>query len=94
VASDLDELRAMAQEGNFQVEFFKNGNAESLRNSLRTLIASSEKRRTQAQHNFRAIQNARIEITCQRYLQAFNRALAKRKSVKRIPVSRIEIESA
>ncbi len=57
-------------------------------------MVSPEKRRAQAQHNFRAIQSARIEITCQRYLQAFNRALEKRKSVKRIPISRTEIESA
>jgi glycosyltransferase involved in cell wall biosynthesis len=94
VASDLSELRALVHEGNFQVEFFENGNAESLRNAIHTLIISAEKRRAQAQNNFKAIQNARIEVTCQRYLQAFNRALEKRKSVKRIPVSRIEIESA
>ncbi len=94
VASDLSELRAMVHEGNFQVEFFENGKAESLRNAIRTLMISAEKRRAQTQNNFKAIQSARIEITCQRYLQAFNRALEKRKSLKRIPVSRIEIESA
>ncbi len=38
VASDLGELRAMVHEGNFQVEFFENGNAESLREALRTLM--------------------------------------------------------
>jgi len=93
VASNLSELRALAHEGNFQVEFFENGNVESLRTAIRTLITSPEKRRAQAQNNFQAIQSARIEITCQRYLHAFNRALEKRKSVKRIPISRIEIES-
>ncbi len=94
VASNLGELRALAQEGNFQVEFFENGNAKELRNAISTLLASPEKRRAQTQNNFRAIQSARIEITCQRYLQAFNRALEKRKSVKRIPIARTEIESA
>lgn len=94
VASDLGELRALAQEGNFQVEFFENGNAEKLRNALSTLLASPEKRHAQTQNNFRAIQSVRIEITCQRYLQAFNRALEKRKSVKRIPVAMTKVESA
>jgi len=94
VASDLGELRALAREGNFQIEFFKNGNASSLQEAIRDLLASPEKRRAQAQHNFRAIQSARLEITCHRYLQAFNRALEKRKSIKRIPIPKIEIESA
>ena len=94
VASDLSELRALAQEGNFQVDFFENGNTEKLRNVISALLASPEKRRARTQNNFRAIQSARIEITCQRYLQAFNRALEKRKSVKRIPIARTEIESA
>ena len=92
VVSDLDELRAMVHEGSFQVEFFKSGNVKSLQNALRLLITSPEQRRIQTHNNFRAIQNARIEITSRRYLQAFNRALEKRKSVKRIPISRTEIE--
>ena len=94
VASDLREIRALAREGNFQVEFFENGNAEGLRNAISTLLASPEKRRAQIQNNFNAIQNARIEITCQRYIQAFNRALEKRHSPKRIAISPAEQKSA
>ena len=93
MASDLSELRALAQEGKFQIEFFENGNAGSLRNAIRALLLSPEKRRVQVQKNFKAIQSARIEITCHRYLQAFNRALEKRKSRKRISIPHIEIES-
>jgi len=93
VASDLSELRSLAQEGNFQIEFFENGNSKSLLDAIRNLLTSPEKRRVQAQNNFRAIQSARIEITCHRYLQAFNRALEKRKSIKRIPIPNIKIES-
>jgi glycosyltransferase involved in cell wall biosynthesis len=93
VASDVDELLALAYEGKFQIEFFENGNSESLRNAIRALLLSPEKRRIQARNNFNAIQRARIEITCQRYLQAFNRALEKRNSRKRIPIPHIEIES-
>ena len=94
VASDLGEMRALAQEGNFQIEFFENGNADSLRHALRSLLASPEKRRAQIQHNFKAIQNARVEITCHRYLQAFNRALEKRQSPKRIPIPQLELETS
>jgi glycosyltransferase involved in cell wall biosynthesis len=94
IASDLSEIRALVQEGNFCVEFFDTGNPESLQHTIRNLLRSPERRRAQALHNFRAVQSARIEITCQRYLQAFNRALEKRKSVKRIPIPYIEVESA
>lgn len=93
VASDLHELRALTQEENFQVEFFENGNVESLKNAIQMLLASPERRHRQAQHNFKVIQNARIEITCHRYLRAFNRALEKRQSLKRIPIPHFEAEA-
>ena len=93
VASDLSEIRALTHEGNFQVEFFENGNVDRLRIAIRNLLASPEKRHAQIQHNFESIQSARLEMTCHRYLQAFNRALEKRKSVKRLLIPRTEIES-
>ena len=93
VASDLNELLALAHEGKFQIEFFENGNADSLRNAIRNLLLSPEKRHAQARNNFHAIQRSRIEVTCHRYLQAFNRALEKRNSLKRISIPQIEIES-
>ncbi len=94
VASDLSELCALAQEGQFQIEFFENGNVDGLRNAIRTLLASPEKRRAQVQNNYEATQSVRLEITCQRYLQAFNHALEKRKSAKRISIPHSEIELA
>jgi glycosyltransferase involved in cell wall biosynthesis len=93
VASDLREIRELAREQNFQIEFFENGNADSLQAAIQTLFSSPERRRSQTQHNFRSIQNARIEITCHRYLRAFNRALEKRQSLKRIPIPRLEAEA-
>lgn len=92
VASDLREIRELVQEENFRVEFFESGNVSSLRDAIETLLASPERRRTQIQHNFRSIQNARIEITCHRYLRAFNRALEKRQSPKRILIPQLEAE--
>ena len=93
VASDLNEMRALAQESNIQIEFFENDNAESLRNAIRGLLASRSRRLAQAENNFRAVQNTRLDATCHRYLQAFNRALEKRQSRKRIPIPMAEMES-
>jgi len=94
VASDLGEMRALAHESNFQIEFFENGNAESLRNAIRVLLASPSRRLAQTQNNFKAIQSARVEITCHRYIQAFNRALEKRRSPKRIEIQMTGKETA
>ena len=85
VASDLDEIRKMTLENNLRVQFFENNNLESLCISLRLLISSSAIRRAQSQHNFKSIQHLRPKATCSRYIQAFNRALEKRQSTKRIP---------
>ncbi len=84
VASDLGENQKLVRENNLQIEFFRNGDAHSLQDSLRTLLASAERRKAQAQHNFNAIQKFGPAETCAHYLQAFNRALEKHKSPKRL----------
>jgi glycosyltransferase involved in cell wall biosynthesis len=86
IASDLDEIRKMAAENNLQVEFFERDSPESLYRSMRLLVNSSSLRRAQAGHNLKSIQHLRPRATCHRYIRAFNRALAKRQSVKRIPL--------
>lgn len=85
VASDLSEIRSMTRENNLQVQFFAKDNADSLYHSLRELLNSPALRLTQARHNFNSIQHLRPRATCHRYVQAFNRALEKRQSAKRIP---------
>jgi glycosyltransferase involved in cell wall biosynthesis len=86
VASDLSEIRKLTLENDLQVQFFENNNLESLCDSIRLLLQSSSLRRTQAQHNFRSIQFLRPKATCYRYINAFNHALEKRQSTKRIPL--------
>jgi glycosyltransferase involved in cell wall biosynthesis len=86
VASDLNEIRKLTLENNLQVQFFEKNNLESLCNSIRALLNSSALRRAQSEHNFNSIQGIRPKETCQRYLAAFNRALEKRESTKRIPL--------
>jgi glycosyltransferase involved in cell wall biosynthesis len=94
VASDLNEIRKLVAESNLQVEFFKSGNVESLCRSIRDLLLAREKRHGQAEHNFKAIQRTRPHETCRKYIQAFNRALEKRLSSKRISVPAAEKKPA
>ncbi len=84
VASNLNEIKKLTIESDLQVEFFNNGDVQSLCDSIRKLIDSKEKRLSQASHNFCSIQRARPQETCRKYIQAFNRALEKRRSLKRI----------
>lgn len=86
VASDLNETRKLANEAHLQVQFFENNNLHSLCTSLRLMLDSPSLRRAQARHNFNAIQPLRPRATAGRYIRAFNRALEKRRSTKRIPL--------
>jgi len=85
VASDLREIRKMTLENDLQVQFFESNNPESLCRSIRMLVNSASLRHAQTRHNFGAIQHLRPRVTCHRYIEAFNRALEKRHSTKRIP---------
>lgn len=93
VASDLSEIRSLVEESNLQVEFFANGDVQSLCKALRVLLTSPALRHAQAMHNFRYIQHTRPEKTCKAYIKAFNRALEKRQSPKQIMVPRTHTES-
>jgi glycosyltransferase involved in cell wall biosynthesis len=82
VASDLNENKKLARENDLRLQFFENGNSQSLQNSLRTLLNSVELRSEQAKHNFNSIQRVRPTATVHHYMEAFNRALEKHKSRK------------
>ncbi len=86
VASDLNEIRKLAFEADLQVQFFENNSLQGLTDALRLLLDSPSLRRAQARHNFDAIQHLRPQATASRYVAAFNRALEKRQSSKRIPL--------
>ena len=82
VASDLSENLKLARENDLQLQFFENGNIQSLQNSLRILLNSVELRNAQAKHNFNSIQKVRPAATGRHYMEAFNRALEKYKFQK------------
>jgi len=86
VASNLREIRKLTIENDLQVEFFESNRVDQLCASIRLLLNSPALRQAQAQHNFHSIQHLRPKATCHRYVQAFNRALEKRQSTKRIPL--------
>jgi len=93
VASNLKDMKKLAIESGLHVEFFETGNILSLTNAIRNLIESKEKRIRQAEHNFNAILRTRPQETSRKYIQAFNRALEKRLSPKRIAMPIAEKET-
>jgi len=82
VASNLSENIKLARENDLQLQFFENGNAESLQTSLRKLFTSVELRHRQAAHNFNSIQRVRPTATGEHYIKAFNLAIEKHKGRK------------
>jgi glycosyltransferase involved in cell wall biosynthesis len=86
VASGLPEIRKLVDESDLKVEFFSNGDVNSLCNSIRLMLSSHEKRKKQAVDNFIAIQRTRPYETCRRYFQAFDWALEKHLSTKRLAI--------
>jgi len=84
VASGLNEIQELIGESNLRVEFFKSGDVRCLCDSIRALLDSPERRHSQTAHNFKSIQRTRPEETCRRYIKAFNHALQKHQSPKRI----------
>jgi len=94
VTSNLSEIKELVLESNLQVELFNSGDIQSLCESIRNLIDSQAKRHDQTSHNFNAIQRTRPYETCRKYLQAFNRALEKRHSPKRIEIQKTEYKPA
>jgi glycosyltransferase involved in cell wall biosynthesis len=76
MASDLPELRAVAEEEQFRINFFTRGNSAALAKSLKSLLFDLEKRKAQVRHNFGiVIDHLTVEHTAQAYLHAFERVL-------------------
>ena len=94
VASDLNEIRELANDGDLQVEFFRSGNVGELCEAIESLLRSRERRLQLTSHNFQTIQSTRPEETCRKYLHAFNRALEKRANPNRIEIPSVEIHPA
>ena len=88
VATDLPELQASAEEERLWIEFFPKGDAASLAATLERLLADPELRAEQAQHNYFTVgRHLMLADTCRAYLNAFDLALATRRSDIRIPIS-------
>ncbi len=92
IASDLEEICTLASENNLKLEFFQTGNVESLCASIQHLLDSPQKRHAQAEHNFGSILPTRPQETGKQYIRAFNRALEKRNSTKRICLPELQTE--
>ena len=89
VASDLPEIRSVANERGLEIEYFKNRDVEGLAKAIRRLLDSPGLRKTQLMQNYRAIQTTPPEETARLYIQAFNQALAVHDRPERIPIPRV-----
>jgi glycosyltransferase involved in cell wall biosynthesis len=77
MASDLPELRAVAEEEQFRINFFPGGNSAALARSLESLLFDPKKRKAQVRHNFGiVVDHLTVEHTSQAYLRAFEWVLA------------------
>ena len=88
VASDLPEIRSVANERGLEIEYFKNRDVEGLAKAIQRLLDSPGLRKTQLMQNNRAIQATPPEETARLYIQAFNQALAAHDKPERIPIPR------
>jgi glycosyltransferase involved in cell wall biosynthesis len=80
IASNLPELRAIAEEEKLWVEFFSNGDSTSLKNTLERLLIDDAARKAQALHNYQVVkEHLTLAHTCRSYLQAFELVLSKYK---------------
>ena len=86
VASDLPEIRSAVTESRLQVKFFQTGSIENLASAIRSMLNGPSLRKDQIMHNCQAIERVRPDETCRLYLQAFNLALERHRSSKRIAI--------
>jgi glycosyltransferase involved in cell wall biosynthesis len=84
VASNLSEHLYLANENDLQIQFFKTGDAQSLKDAICAQLNSPELRNQQTSHNFKSIQKLTPAVTSRHYIQAFNLALKKHGSAKQI----------
>ncbi|MFN8413873.1 MAG: glycosyltransferase, partial [Anaerolineales bacterium] len=92
IASDLNEHVQLAKENDLSIQFFNNGNAKSLTDSIQSLLTSAAIRQKQTRHNFASIQKLTPKNTAHQYIQAFNQALEKCRSKKRIHITQGEMD--
>jgi glycosyltransferase involved in cell wall biosynthesis len=87
VVSDIPETRIAVEESGLDVDFFTNRDPASLAEVTGYLLDSPRRRQQQREYNFQAIKRLRPEVICRHYLQAFNLALATRRSPNRLDIS-------
>ncbi|MFN8414514.1 MAG: glycosyltransferase, partial [Anaerolineales bacterium] len=92
IASDLNEHVQLVNENNLSIQFFRAGDVKSLTDTIKNLLDDPAIRQNQITHNFNSIQKLTPKITAHQYIQAFNLALKKCRSKKRIPVAQGEMD--
>lgn len=76
VASDLPDLRAVAEEEDLWVEFTPPGSPAALARTLQELFNAPERQKAMGLHNLAAARTMTLEHTCARYSQLFSQLLS------------------
>ncbi len=75
VASNLPDLRAVADEENLALDYVPPGDAAALAEALLRCLADPERQAAAARHNLARMQTMTLDQTCSRYVELFNQAI-------------------
>ncbi len=78
VASDLPDLRAVAEEENLLIEYAPPNDAAALATVLARLLSDPARQAAIAQHNFVMIQEMTLDHTCLRYIELFEQVVRRK----------------
>ncbi|MBI3241066.1 MAG: glycosyltransferase family 4 protein [Chloroflexi bacterium] len=76
LAYNHDDLRAVADEENLHVEFVPQGDRNAFARQLRDLLKDPARCETIGRENVAVMRTMTLAVTCQRYIQLFERATA------------------
>ena len=78
VASDLPDLRAVAEEENLLIEYAPPNDAAALATVLARLLSDPARQAAIAQHNFVMMQGMTLDHTCLRYIELFEQVVGRK----------------
>ncbi len=76
IASDLPDIRAVAEEEDLRLEYVPSSNPPALAEALTRLLANPDRQRELAAHNLSVMQTMTLDHTCARYVELFARVMS------------------
>jgi glycosyltransferase involved in cell wall biosynthesis len=81
IASDLPDIRAVAEEEDLRLEYVPPSDSRALAEALARLLASPARQRELAAHNLSVMQSMTLDHTCARYVGLFERVLSEKQNL-------------